>query len=177
MSNNTFGLVARFDSPAAVMHAAEEVRDAGYKHWDVITPFPIHGMDAAMGLRRSLVPRFTLIGGITGFTLGMLGIWYMNAFDYPLAIGGKPMFSPIFAFPVSYELTILLSAFGTIGGMFILNRLPMHYHPVMKYDKIERASDDEVLIVVEARDPKFTPDGARKLFARLGAKDISEVEN
>lgn len=177
MSNNTFGLVARFDSPVAVLHAAEEVRDAGYKNWDVITPFPIHGMDAAMGLRRSLVPRFTLTGGITGFTLGMLGIAYMNAWNYPLAVGGKPMFSPIFAFPVSYELTILLSAFGTIGGMFLLNRLPMHYHPVMKYEKIERATDDEFLIVVEASDPKFTPDGARSLFQKLGAKDISELEN
>ena len=159
------------------MHAAEMVRDAGYKQWDVITPFPIHGMDAAMGLRRSRVPRFTLAGGITGITCGMLGIWAMNGFDYPLVVGGKPLFSPLFAFPVSYELTILLASFGTIIGMFLLNRLPMHYHPVLKYDDVHRATDDTFYVVLEARDPKFTQNEARQLLQGTGALEIRELEN
>jgi len=155
-SKNLNGFIARFDTPAAVMRAAEQVRDAGYRHWDVVTPFPIHGLDAAMGLRRSKVPRFTLVGGITGITCGMLGIWAMNAWDYPLVVGGKPLFSPMYAFPVSYELTILLSSFGTILGMFLLNRLPMHYHPVLKSVHARQATDDGFFAVLEARYEKFT---------------------
>ena len=177
MTKNLNGYIARFDTPAAVMHAAEQVRDAGYTAWDVITPFPIHGLDSAMGLRRSRVPRFTLAGGITGLTCGMLGIWAMNGFDYPLVVGGKPLFSPLFAFPVSYELTILLAAFGTIAGIFLLNGLPMHYHPVLKYDQVHRATDDAFYVVLEAMDPKFTQDGARKLLQGAGAKQIDELEN
>lgn len=171
------GLIARFDSTGAVMHAAEQVRDAGYRHWDVVTPFPIHGLDSAMGLRRSKVPRFTLIGGIAGITCGMAGIWAMNAWDYPLVVGGKPLFSPMYAFPVSYELTILFAAFGTIIGMFLVNRLPMHYHPVIKSEHSRRVTDDAFYIVLEARDEKFTQQGARQLLENAGAKEISELEN
>jgi hypothetical protein len=177
MTKNLHGYIARFDTPASVMHAAELVRDAGYRQWDVITPFPIHGMDAAMGIKRSKVPRFTLAGGITGITTGMVGIWAMNGFDYPLVVGGKPLFSPMFAFPVSYELTILLAAFGTIAGIFILNKLPMHYHPVLKYDHVHRATDDAFYVVLEAMDPKFTQEGARKLLQQAGAQQIDELEN
>jgi len=171
------GLIARFDTPASVMHAAEKVRDSGYTKWDVITPFPIHGMDAAMGLKRSRVPRFTLLGGVTGFTLGMLMIWWMGAVDYRLIVGGKPFFSPIFAFPIAYELTILLSAFGTIIGMFLLNRLPMHYHPVMKSEIATKATDDAFFIVLEAKDPKFTQDKARLLLEEAGAVEVGELED
>lgn len=177
MTKNFNGFIARFETPSAVLHAAEHVRDAGYTRWDVITPFPIHGLDAAMGLRRSRVPRFTLIGGLTGITCGMLGIWAMNAWDYPLVVGGKPYFSPLYAFPVSYELTILLASFATIFGIFFLSRLPMHYHSVLKYDEIHRATDDSFYVVLEAMDPKFTQESARKLLLGAGAKQIDELEN
>jgi hypothetical protein len=177
MTSSFHGYIARFDTPAAVMHAATQVRDAGYTKWDVITPFPIHGLDAAMGLRRSRVPRFTLVGGVTGYTAAMLCIWAMNDWDYPLVVGGKPLFSPMFSFPVSYELTILFAAFATIGGIFLLNRLPMHYHPVLKYDQVHRATDDAFYVVIEAMDPKFTQDSARQLLQGAGAKQIDELEN
>jgi len=103
-----YGLIAEFDNPADAMHAAEKVREAGYRHWDVYTPFPVHGMDKAMGIRNSKVGWFSFLGGVTGYTTGMVMIWWMNAHDYPILIGGKPMFSPFAAFPPSYELTILL---------------------------------------------------------------------
>src|SRR5438445_5004882 len=108
MTNNTpYGMVAEFRTAAAVLHAAEMVRDAGFRKWDVFTPFPVHGMDRAMGLKNSKVGWFSFIGGATGYTLGMVMIWWMNGVDYPVLIGGKPMFSPFAAFPPSYELTIL----------------------------------------------------------------------
>ena len=176
MAEPKYGLIATFDSAPGVYHAAEKVRDAGYKFWDCITPFPIHGLDRAMGVKRSIVPRFSLAGGIIGFLTGMSMIWYMNAFDYPLVVGGKPYFSPMFAFPVSYELTILFTAFATIGGMFFLNRLPMHYHPVLKHEKIHQAMDDHFLIVIEARDPKFDLARTRELLEKAGGTDIRELE-
>jgi len=119
MSAQPYGLIATFDTAPALYHAAEAVRDAGYRNWDCITPFPVHGLDKAMGLRRSIVPRISLAGGITGFCTGMSLIWWTGAVDYKIIVGGKPYFSPMFAFPVSYELTILFTAFATIIGMFV----------------------------------------------------------
>src|SRR5688572_29238598 len=104
MAAPAHGLIATFETTPALYHAAEKVRDAGYRYWDCITPFPVHGLDKAMGLKRSIVPRISLAGGITGFVTGMTLIWWTGAFDYKLTVGGKPFFSPMFAFPVSYEL-------------------------------------------------------------------------
>ena len=171
-----YGLIAAFDTTPDLFHACEKVRDAGYSQWDALTPFPVHGLDAAMGVRRSKVPRFSLAGGITGFCTGMSFIWWANAYDYPLVVGGKPYFSPMFAFPISYELTILFTAFATIFGMFFLNGLPMHYHPVMKAPQFVRATDDRLYIVIEARDPKFNPAQTRALLEQAGGKDIAELD-
>lgn len=176
MATSLYGLIARFDTAPDIFHAAEKVRDAGYKNWDCITPFPIHGLDGAMGLRRSNVPKFSLLGGLTGFTGGMSMIWFTGAFDYPLIVGGKPYFSPLFAFPVSYEMTILFTAFATIAGMFILNWLPQHYHPVLKAKEIVRGLDDAFYVVIEARDPKFDLARAKALLSEAGAKEINELE-
>ena len=176
MAEAPHGLIATFDTPGAVMRAAVQVRDAGYRSWDCITPFPIHGLDGAMGLRRSRVPRISLCGGITGFVTGMTMIWYMDRFDYPLTVGGKPFFSPLFAFPVSYELTILFTAFATIGGMFFLNGLPMHYHPVLNYEHIRRGTDDLFFIVIERTDPRYDAVGTRALLEKVGGREITELE-
>ena len=172
----TYGLIAAFDTTPDLYHACEKVRDAGYSQWDALTPFPVHGLDAAMGVRRSKVPRFSLAGGITGFCTGMGFIAWLGWVEYPLVVGGKPMFSPMFAFPVAYELTILFTAFATIGGMFLLNGLPMHYHPVMKAPQFVRATDDRLYIVIEANDPKFNPAQTRALLEQAGGKDIAELD-
>ena len=176
MSAQSYGLIATYDSAAGLYQAAQLVRDAGYKQWDCITPFPVHGLDTAMGLKRSVVPRFSLVGGITGFFTGMSLIWWTGAVDYPLIVGGKPYFSPMFAFPVAYELTILFTAFATIGGMFFLNGLPKHYHPVLKYDQIKRGMDDLFFIVIESRDPRFNAANTRALLEKSGGTDIKELE-
>lgn len=174
-TGNFYGYVATFKNVSDLMHAAEKVRDAGFSNWDVYTPFPVHGMDDAMGLQRSKVPVFTLLGGIIGLTSGMLMAWYMGSFDYPLIVGGKPFFSPIFPFPVAYECTILLAAFGTIGGMFIMNLLPRHNHPIMNYEKFESITDDRLCIAIENCDPKFDRNQTRAFLEKIGGVEISEV--
>ena len=179
------GLIAKFDSPADIMHAAEKVRDAGYKNWDIITPFPIHGMDPAMGLKRSLVGRFTIVGGTIGLTTGMLMIWFTGASElslpfmdgYKLIVGGKPFFSPQFAFPVSYELTILFSAFASIGGMFILNRLPRHYHPFLKHKDVAKGMDDSFFLYIENEDPQFDEEKTRSFLDGLNPAEVGELED
>ncbi len=176
MPEQPYGLIAMFDTPADIMQAAAAVRDAGYKSWDVITPFPIHGMDRAMGVRRSLVPRISLAGGIVGFATGMGLVWWSGAWNFKLMVGGKPLFSPLFAFPISYELTILFTAFATILGMFLLNRLPMHYHAVMKQAHFQRAMDDRFFVVIEARDPCYDAAETRALLEQLGGREIEELE-
>ena len=108
------GLGAEFPSALALMHAAEKVRDSGFRKWDVYSPFPIHGMDAAMGSQRSRVSLFSLIGGITGLTTAFVLIYYTSAINYPLIVQGKPYFALESSMPIFFELTVLLTAFGTI---------------------------------------------------------------
>ncbi|MBH55349.1 MAG: hypothetical protein CMI18_13530 [Opitutaceae bacterium] len=175
--NITFGLAADFENPHTLMKAAKRCRDKGFKSWDVITPFPVHGLEEAMGLKRSRVPFFTFIGGATGFITGTFIAWYMNAFDYPLIVGGKPLFSPVFPFPVMYELTILLAALSTIAGMFILNGLPRHYHPVMKAKDFAATTDDTLRITIESSDPLYDSEKTRVFLQEIGGTNIQELED
>ncbi len=177
MPQKLYGLIARFRDCPELYNAAKKVRDAGFKKWDVFAPLPIHGMDAAMGLKRSKVPFFTFIGGATGLTIATLMIWYMNAYDYPLVVGGKPYFSPVFPFPVMYELTILLAAFGTLFGMFITNKLPRHNHPVFNLERFKRGSDDEFFIVIESKDPHFELEKTKGFLEEIGGLEITSLEN
>src|SRR5437667_12845143 len=171
-----YGLIAEFETPADAMHAAEKVRDAGYKHWDVYTPFPVHGMDKAMGLKNSKVGWFTFLGGVTGYTTGMLMIWWMNAYDYAIVVGGKAMFSPHSAFPPSYELTILFGAFGSLFGMLFLNRLPRLHHRLLKNKRFSLVTHDRFFIVIECEDPKYSEEETRKLLEEAGSPHIDVVE-
>jgi len=170
------GLLAEFETSADIKSAAKKVRNAGYRHWDVFTPFPIRGMDDAMGLRDSRVGWFTFVGGVMGYCSGMLMIWFMNAFDYPLVVGGKPLFSPVFAFPVSFELTILLGAIGAVVGMLITNRLPRWHHPLFKNERFARVTHDRFFILIECRDPKFSETETRALLEAAGSRRVEMAE-
>jgi hypothetical protein len=171
-----YAIMAEFETPAATIHAAEKVRDTGYRHWDVFTPFPVHGLDHAMGIKNSNVGWFSFIGGCTGYTTGMLMIWFMNAHDYRIVIGGKPMFSPFSAFPPSYELTILFGAFGALLGMLFLNRLPRLYHPLLKNRRFALATHDKFYVVIESSDPRYSETETRRLLESMGSKHIELVE-
>ena len=170
-----YGIIASFPDTPAFFHAAEKVRDAGYKNWDTYSSFPVHGMPEAQGQTRSKVPIFTFIGGISGFVLGILIVWYMNAYDYPLIIRGQPYFSPVFPFPIMYELTILLSAFGTLGGMFIMNLLPQHYNSLFNSETFLEVSGERLVIAIEARDAQYDSEATRRFLAEIGGSDIEEV--
>lgn len=176
ITKNSYGVIAEFKSVLGVMSAAEKVRDAGYTNWDVLTPFPIHGLDDCMGIKRSKVPFFTFFGGLLGISIGVAMVYFMNAYDYPLIVGGKPYFSPIFPFPVFYELTILLAAFGTFFGMFIVNKLPRHNHPLFNHKGFSRATDDHFWIVIECSDPKFDLGSTKNLLENAGGVEVTIID-
>ena len=157
-------LLAEYDTTADVMHAAEKVRDAGYKRWDVHTPFPVHGMDGAMGMKDSKVGWIVLGAGATGFMIAFLLMWWTNGIDYPYTIGGKPGFSLPSMAPVMFELTVLLSGFGAVFGMLGLNQLPRHHHPIFSSERFERVTDDKFFISIEAEDEQFDLDETRELL-------------
>jgi hypothetical protein len=171
-----YGVIAEYETTTDVLHAAEKVRRAGFRRWDVFTPFPIHGMDKAMGMKNSKVGWFSFLGGVTGYTTGMLMIWWMNAVDYRIVVGGKPMFSPYGAFPPSYELTILFGSFGALLGMLFLNRLPRLHHPLLKHRRFAQVTHDKFFIVIETDDPKYSDTETRKLLEATGSKHIEMVE-
>ena len=177
MSDKNYGMSAEFDSAAEVLSAAEKVRDAGYKRWDVFSPFPIHGLDKVMGLGNSKVGWFSFLFGGGAFIGTMLMIWYMNDFDYPIVIGGKPMFSPPMSVVPSYILLVLMAGLGTFIGMVALNELPRHHHPLFAKKRFELVSRDKFFLVIGSNDPKFSETETRKLLEDIGGARIEVVED
>ncbi len=172
-----FGIAAEFDTTASVYHAAEKCRDYGFKKWDVHTPFPIHGMDEAMGLGRSKVGLIALIAALTGTATGFILQTYPSLIEYPLIVHGKPLSlltTPAF-FPVIFELTVLFCAFGAVLGMLALNRLPRWNHPLFNWERFGRFSDDAFFISIEADDPKFQETRTREFMESIGAKNITLI--
>ena len=168
--------LAEFNTTKDVTHAAEAVRDAGYKRWDVHTPFPIHGMDRAMGMSDSKLGWIVLVCGLTGLSAAFGLMWFTNGIDYPLIIGGKPGFSLPSMVPVMFELTILLSAFGAVLGMLGLNQLPRHHHHVFYSERFERATDDRFFVSIEAGDEKFDVDSTKKLLESLHPESLELIQ-
>ena len=170
-----YGLGAEFSSAAALLEAAKKIYAHGFKKWDVYSPFPIHGMDHAMGFKRSRVSLFSLIGGFTGLTTAFVLIYYTSALNYPLIVQGKPYFALEPSLPIFFELTILLTAFGTILGLLLLTLLPRLHHPVFNWDRFQRATDDGFFLVLEVADPKFDPTASRQLLQGMGGTHITEI--
>lgn len=177
MSKQTFGILASFDTPADLLHAAEKVRDAGYKKFDCHSPFPIHGMDDAMGLGGSVLGIIASVGSLC-FGGGVLALMYWcSVVAYPLVLSGKELFSYQAFVPITFELCILGAALFTVFGMFALNKLPTFYHPLFNSKKFEKFSDDEFFISIESADPKFNLVQTKTLIESIGGKNIEVIED
>jgi hypothetical protein len=177
-----YGVMAEFPTPAALYHACEKVRDSGYRHWDSFSPFPVHNMEEAMGIRRTILPVLVALLAFTGVGLSYLMQWWMSTVDYMLVKQGKPPGSfggqggwQVFV-PILFELGILFAAFTSIIGMLALNGLPRWHHPLFGKERFLKVSDDRFVIAVEARDAKFDPERTRELLRQAGATSIELVE-
>jgi mono/diheme cytochrome c family protein len=170
-----YGLVAEYDSPGALVRAAEVVRDAGYERWDSHSPFPVHGLDPAMGIRATILPVLVFGGGLTGTALAILMQWWMNARAWHWVASGKPYFSLPQQIPIAFEVTVLLAGFTTFFGMWALNKLPQVWHPLFKRDRFRRATDNGFFISIESADAKFDRAASEKLLRDAGATGVEEV--
>lgn len=165
-----FGLMAMYADAEDLILAAERTRDAGYRHIDAYTPFPVHGLADAIGLRKTRLPAIVFCGGLTGAIVGFSMQYIANVWHYPINIGGRPMNSwPAFIIP-TFECTILFSAFSAVLGMLALNGLPMPYHPLFNVPAFELASRSHFFLTIETSDPKFNLDETRRFLQELTPK-------
>ncbi|HEX4794394.1 MAG TPA: DUF3341 domain-containing protein [Humisphaera sp.] len=170
-------LLAEFKDVTTVTNAAYSVRSAGYRRWDVHSPFPIHGIDDVMGTRPTILPWLVLVSGLTGLAGGLLLQWWTNAHDYKFMISGKPYWSLPANIPIIFECTVLFSALMAVFGMLGLNRLPTLYQPIFKIERFRRVTNDRFFIYIDATDPKFDEKQATDLLKRVGASAIDRVED
>ncbi len=170
--------LAEYDSPEDLAHAAEKVRDAGYDKWDCHTPYPVHGLDEAMGLPPTKIGYISFAHAILGIVSAVLMIQYMNNWDYPINVGGKPTGLGAFPsmVPIIFELGVLLTGFGTLFGMLHLAKLPRHHHPIFESDRFDAATDDKFFISIEVGDEKFDLDKTRALLESTQPSHLELVE-
>ena len=173
--HKTYAALAEFEGTAGLLKAAAKVRDAGYKKFDCHSPFPIHGMDAAMGLKRSAVG---YIAGICAFIGGAFGLWlqwWTSAVDYPLVISGKPFFSYQAFVIVTFGLTVLGGALGAFFSMLIINRLPQLFHGIFYSPNFGKFSDDGFFVSIESDDPRFDEKGTVAFLESIGGRNVELV--
>lgn len=175
--NETYGLVAEFETDEGLVAAARQVREAGYTRIDAFSPYPVEALESALDLPRSKVPLIVLIGGLLGGLGGFALQYWSQVIRYPMNIGGRPFNSwPAFIVP-TFECTILAAAIAGVVGMILLNGLPQPYHPVFNWDRFVRASRDRFFLAIEADDPKYDRDDTEAFLRGLGPNEVKEVES
>jgi hypothetical protein len=183
-----WGVLAEYPDAGALTAAAEKVRDAGFRQWDCYTPYPVHGLDQAMGVRPTILPWLVLGAGLTGCAVAVALQWYCNSpqtanpeagllAGYPLVFSGKPYWSLPANIPIIFELTVLFSALMAFFGVWGLARLPRPYFPAFQNARFHRVTDDGFFIIVEARDREFRLEDVRQLLLDTSATAVEEVKD
>jgi len=171
-----YAVAALFDTPDGIMHAAEKVSGSGYKKFDVLTPYPLHGMDGAMKLKETKIGWVGMLAGMSGTALAFLMIWWMVGINYPNWFGGKPAFNLPPSIPIMFEITVLLASLTLVGSLIaIFMKLPWNANPLMDTAFIKRVTSDKFGIYIEAEDAKFNLEEVRSLFEQLGSSDVSNI--
>jgi hypothetical protein len=174
--DKVYAVMGEFAEPEDLVEAGRRIRAMGYTKIDAMTPFPVHGIDEAIGVPYSKIGWIAVCGALAGITTAQVLIYYVGKIDYPLIIGGKPLFDFTYSIPPTFELAVLFTAITTFLCTWGLSGLPRLYHPSMNYRNMHRASDDRFLLVVEADDPKFDPQKTAQDMRSVGANDVEVVE-
>lgn len=165
------GIVGIWSDDHKIVEAAHKMREAGYKHFDAITPFPVHGMEEAVGIKRSPIPYITFVAAVTGGSLGLLLEYWTSAINWPLNVGGKPFFSLPAFIPIVFELTILFAALSSVGAMFILNKLPQVDPPIIDPD----LTCSKFALWVPDTEPGYSAEKVEAFLKQIGAEDVRRV--
>ena len=182
-----WGLLAEYQDPAALRAAARAVRDAGYRRWDCYCPFPVHGLDEAMGIRSTVLPWLVFAGGLAGCLIALAMQWYVNSpataasaagglAGFPLVFSGKPYWSLAANIPIAFELTVLLASLTAFLGLWAFIRLPQYHFPPFASRQFRRVTDDGFALVIQSRDEKFDPATTRELIRSTGCVALEEIE-
>jgi hypothetical protein len=172
-----YGLMAEFENPNELVAAARRAREEGYRKMDAYTPYPMHELTEALGIRTTRLPLIVLAGAVLGCATGLGLQWFSATIHYPLNVGGRPLASWPMFIPITFELTVLFAALFAVLGMLGLNGLPQPYHPVFNATHFALASRDRFFLCIEARDPKFDLGQTTGFLTNLGARVVSEVED
>lgn len=165
------GVVGFWSDDHKIVEAAHKMREAGYKHFDAITPFPVHGMEDAIGIKRSSIPYVTFIAGVMGGSLGLLLEYWTSAVSWALNVGGKPYFSLPAFIPVTFELTILFAALSSVGAMFFLNKLPQVDPPIIDPD----LTCSKFALWIPDTEPGYSPEKIEVFLKQIGAEEVRRV--
>lgn len=171
------GVMGEFETPEQLVSAAKKAREAGYKHVEAYTPFPIEGLSEHIGFRWTAVPLITLIGGVGGGLTGFALQYWCSVISYPINIGGRPLNSWPAFIPVTFELTVLGASIFAVVGMIALNKLPQPHHPVFNIERFAHASTDRFFLCIEARDAKFDVTASARFLQEQHAVHVTEVKD
>jgi hypothetical protein len=179
MSGNAllYGVIGEFTDQHKLVHAAHAARERGYTRLDAFSPFPVHGLDRALGIGRSKLGFIVAVTGVMGGAAALALQWWTSVKAYPLHVGGKPLFAIEPSIPIIFELSVLLAAFGAALGMIALNGLPRFYHPAFNWDRFKRVSDDRFFLAIEADDKQFDASRATEFLRAAGAVATEVVES
>jgi hypothetical protein len=177
MSTNPliYGIVAEFETPAALVEATRAARREGYRRMEAYSPYPIEELAEILGFTKTRVPLVVLVGGIVGCVGGFFMQYYACVISYPLNVGGRPFDSWPAFIPITFELTILCAALAAVLGMLGMNGLPMPYHPLFNVPEFARASQDRFFLAIQATDPAFDLVRTGEFLAGLGAQKVKMV--
>ena len=176
MSEPLYGIVAEFEKAEDLLEATAEARRVGYCTMEAYTPYPVEGLADELGFPRTGVPLLTLLGGITGGSIGLGMQVYSAGFDYPLNVGGRPLLSwPAFV-PIVFELTILGACLSAVFGMLALNGLPRPHHAIFNTPFFAERNASHFYLCIEATDRAFDREQTARFLRTQGARNVWEVE-
>ena len=159
-----------------IVDAANQIRPRKLGRLEAYTPYPVHGLDRAIGLPPSRLGRLVMFMGVLGAGLALLFEWWVSAVDYPLVTSGKPLFSWQAFVPVMFEVTVLFATFTAgLAMLFALNKLPFFGHPVLHSKAIKDITRDKLALSIEANSADFDAEAARQALLANGAESVEIV--
>ena len=177
MSEKAFAVLGLYGSAQELMDAIPRVRAKNLGRLEAYTPFPVHGIDKALGLRRSPLGGMVMVMGVLGAVTALFFQWWMSAVDYPIEVGGKALNSWQAFVPIMFEVTVLFATFTAgLGMLLLLNKLPFFGHPVLGSKAMARITKDRFALAIEADGAALDAGLARRALEEAGAVDVEVVE-